>query len=394
MSFIIARYTMRQVGAMTEPVLTVSDFVAIFNQTLEYAYPSVTITGELANFRISKNRWVYFDLKDEFAILRFFGTVYRLPGPLQDGMLLEVKGMPRFHPQYGFSVNILTIRPTGEGSIKKAAALLEAKLAGEGLFDAQRKRILPYPPQSIGLITSVESAAYKDFTKVINARWGGMAIFLMDVQVQGELAVGQIVTALNMFNQQSSPPEVIVLTRGGGSAEDLQVFSTEQVTRAVARSRIPVLVAIGHEIDVSLAELAADQRASTPSNAAELLVPDRKALKVDLGVREKRLHYLAGSAINHARRVVRDHQELLAAAATRHLIQSQEQLKLRSQLLQAFSPQAALRRGYALIRKDSTIVRSGSDVGIGDELTLQLIDADVAVETKRVAMRKGKHDKK
>src|SRR5262249_23678661 len=157
------------------------EFVAVCNQTLEYAYPHVTVTGELANFRISKNRWVYFDLKDDEACVRFFGTVYQLPGPLEDGMTLAVSGVPRLHPLYGFSINVLSMRPTGEGSIKKAAQLLEAKLTQEGLFDPQRKRALPYPPTHIGLITSAESAAYRDFIKVLGERWGGVRISLIDV---------------------------------------------------------------------------------------------------------------------------------------------------------------------------------------------------------------------
>src|SRR4051812_26943568 len=119
---------------------SVSDFVAVFNQTVEYAYPSVTIVGELANFRISKNRWVYFDLKDAYASVRFFGTVFQLPGPLEDGMLLQVRGVPRLHQLYGFSITVHFIQPSGEGAIKKAADLLQTKLAAEGLFDADRKR--------------------------------------------------------------------------------------------------------------------------------------------------------------------------------------------------------------------------------------------------------------
>src|SRR5215212_3986371 len=112
----------------TSVELTVSQFVALLNQTLEYAYPNVVITGEIANFRVSKNRWVYFDLKDEGATVKFFGTVYQLPGPLEDGMMLAVRGTPKLHNLYGFSVNIMSMRPVGQGSIKKAAALLQAKL--------------------------------------------------------------------------------------------------------------------------------------------------------------------------------------------------------------------------------------------------------------------------
>src|SRR4051812_49173825 len=163
---------------------SVSEFVAILNQTLEFAYPGVTVTGEIANFRVSKNRWVYFDLKDDNATVKFFGTVYQLPGPLEDGMMLAVRGTPKLHNLYGFSVNIMSMRPVGQGSIKKAAALLQAKLQAEGLFDPLRKRALPYPPTKVGLITSGESAAYRDFVKVLAARWGGIEITLIDVQVQ------------------------------------------------------------------------------------------------------------------------------------------------------------------------------------------------------------------
>ncbi|HET7630253.1 MAG TPA: exodeoxyribonuclease VII large subunit, partial [Candidatus Saccharimonadales bacterium] len=238
---------MPPIDASPEFELSVSDFVALHNQILEYALPEVTIVGELTNFRVSKNRWIYFDLKDETASVRFFGTVYQLSGPLEDGMLLRVRGTPRLHPLYGFSVTVSSLQPAGEGSLLKAFDLLQAKLTAEGLFDPARKRSLPYPPERIGLITSSESAAYADFMKIIGARWSGLEIVLADVQVQGEAAIAQLVAAVEMFNQLAQPPEVLIVTRGGGSAEDLQAFSSEQVTRAVAASRIPTLVAVGHE---------------------------------------------------------------------------------------------------------------------------------------------------
>ena len=152
-------------------ILGVSDFVTYVNQTLETAYPYVTIEGELANFRVSRNRWVYFDLKDAEASVRFFGTVYALPGPLEDGMVLRVSGNPRLHSQFGFSVNVQTITPVGEGSLRRAADLLAAKLQAEGLFALERKRVLPYPPRRIALLTADKSAAYVDFLKILNARW-------------------------------------------------------------------------------------------------------------------------------------------------------------------------------------------------------------------------------
>jgi exodeoxyribonuclease VII large subunit len=371
---------------MNELVFSVSDFVAVFNQTVEYAYPSVAITGELANFRVSKNRWVYFDLKDEGATVRFFGTVYQLPGPLEDGMLLVVSGLPRLHPQFGFSVNVVSMRPTGEGSIKKAAALLQETLTKEGLFDAERKRALPYPPAHIGLITSAESAAYRDFVKVLGARWGGIQITLIDVQVQGEVAPAQLVAAIEQFNQAADPPEVLVLTRGGGSAEDLQAFSTEHVTRAVAASRIPTLVAIGHEVDISLAELAADQRASTPSNAAELLVPDRRAVLAGLEADRALFEHAARQVLKDCRSSLNIISGTLHDTAERVVVACGQWLTLKRQVLQAFDPEAALQRGYALVRVGGKLVTSGAQLRPDDELRINLSDARVTASVKKVSM--------
>lgn len=372
---------------MVEPQFTVSEFVAVMNQTLEYAYPGVTITGELANFRVSKNRWVYFDLKDEGACVRFFGTVYQLPGPLQDGMMVAVRGMPRLHPQYGFSVTIQQVQPVGEGSIKKAAKLLETKLAAEGLFDENRKRALPYAPARIGLITSGESAAYRDFVKIINARWSGVHIILIDVHVQGEASPTQIVQAIEQCNQLADPPEVLVITRGGGSAEDLQAFSTEQVTRAVAASRIPTLVAIGHEVDLSLAELAADQRASTPSNAAELLVPDRRALLAQVRTQQERLSHLMQRTIHEARQRQLINRQTLHQKAEGAAAEAHKHMEGRQRLLQALNPQTALERGYALLRKGTEVIRSGKGLRPNDRLTIELRDAELTAEVKTVTVR-------
>ena len=367
---------------------SVSEFVAILNQTLEYAYPGVAVVGELANFKVSKNRWVYFDLKDEAATVRFFGTVYQLPGPLEDGMVLAVRGVPRLHAQYGFSVNVMSMRPVGQGSIKKAATLLQAQLAAEGLFDPARKRRLPYPPRRVGLITSAESAAYRDFVKVLSARWGGVEIVLVDVQVQGEAAPAQLVAAIEQCNQLADPPDVLIMTRGGGSAEDLQAFSTEQVTRAVAVSRIPTLVAIGHEVDLSLAELAADQRASTPSNAAELLVPDRRAVLEHMAVFRDQLVSCALQSTKAARQALVLAERTLGECVERALTLSKRRLVVGRQLLAAYDPQAALQRGYALVHADGELVRSGRQLVVDQDVKLTLHDAVVTAAVKRISIER------
>jgi exodeoxyribonuclease VII large subunit len=364
--------------AFSDVVLEVSDFVALVNQTFDYAYPSVTIHGELANFRISKNKWVYFDLKDKMATVRFFGTVYQLTGPLEDGMLLRVHGVPRLHALYGFSVTILSLRHEGEGTIRRAADLLRAKLQAEGLFDVVRKRPLAYPPARIGLITSIESAAYADFVKIVDTRWRGITIECVDVQVQGEVAPEQIVTAIEYFGQQSTPPEVLVLIRGGGSAEDLYTFSTEQVTRAVAGSRVPTLVAIGHEVDISLAELAADLRASTPSNAAELLVPHRSEVLQQLENSSFRLREMTLANIRTNKRLLVRHGVELGQALAHGLVRSRGRLVAYRQLLDALNPQTILQRGYAIVRIEGRhLLRRTVDVQSGDIVNIELSDGGV-----------------
>lgn len=355
--------------------LSVSDFVGLLNQTLEVAYPHVCIVGELANFRVSKNRWVYFDLKDELASLRFFGSVYQLPGPLEDGLVLQVRGNPRLHPQYGFSVSVVSIQPVGEGSLRRAAALLEAKLRAEGLFESSRKRPLPYPSRRVGLITSAESAAYADFMKILRARWGGVEVLLADVQVQGEPAPAQLEAAIEHCNGLAEPPDVLVLTRGGGSPEDLAAFSNELVVRAVAASRIPTLVAIGHEVDQSLAELAADRRASTPSNAAELLVPDKQHELVRLAAWQQQLgRALDGQVVRAGERVQQLTQNLTRAIQLR-LDQAEARLDLQRQLLEALNPQRILQQGYAIVRTvDGRVIRRRRQLRPGQAIRLQLAD--------------------
>ncbi|MEK7603423.1 MAG: exodeoxyribonuclease VII large subunit [Patescibacteria group bacterium] len=360
-----------------EEVFSVTDFVAVFNQTLEYAYPSVSIAGELANFRVSKGKWVYFDLKDDYSIVKFFGTVYQMPGPLEDGLIVEVRGAPRLHTQFGFSITVHSLRPVGEGSIQKAANLLEAQLAKEGLFVPERKRALTTPPQSIGLITSGESAAYYDFIKVINARWGGVDIKFADVQVQGEPAVGQVVRAIDYFNAHAQV-DVLVITRGGGSADDLAVFSSEQVTRAVAGSRTPTMVAIGHEVDVSLAELAADLRASTPSNAAELIVPDRGQMAKMLSDLRNALQFDVSSQITKVQQDLVFVGSGLALLIDNTMKLATQKLLVIRELVQAYNPIAILGRGYAVVRVSNKVVSSVQTLKRGQAIEVQLADGKIS----------------
>lgn len=364
---------------MEQPVYSVTDFVAVCNQVLDMAMGSVVITGELSNFKVSKGKWLYFDLKDEYSSVRFFGTVYQLQTPVEDGMILTVRGNPQLHPRFGFSVNVQTIQLSGEGTIKKAAQLLEENLRKEGLFDEDRKRSLPYPPQKIGLITSGESAAYADFIKILASRWGGVEIFHYDVQVQGEQAPAQIVRAIDYFNSHANEPDVLVVVRGGGSADDLQAFSTESVTRSVAGSRIPVLVAIGHEVDISLAELAADKRASTPSNAAELLVPDKRN-QIDL---LQKIHSDLGVGLLGLIAQTKEGLERNVQSISRNIIsnldQARQQILLTHRALEIMHPERVLERGYAIVRQNKMVVSSKDALRADMALEIQFQDGTVIV---------------
>ena len=362
---------------MEEIIFSPSEFVAVFNQTLEYAYPNVVIEGELTNFRIAKNRWVYFDLKDEAASLRFFGTVYQLPGPLQDGLKLRVVGVPRLHPKFGFTVNIISLLPVGEGSIKQAADLLRTKLAAEGLFDEERKRSLPAIPRRLGLVTAADSAACADFLKILNSRWGGVDVLLADCLVQGDQAPIAVIAAVEYLNQLPNLPDVIVVTRGGGSAEDLAAFNDERLVRAVAASRVPTLIGVGHETDFSLAELAADRRASTPTNAAQLVVPDKEGERRQLlDIRsslEKNLTNMTAKEINYLtneRRYLTSQVSGVFATTARNLDSARKVVSL-------FNPAAALKRGYAIVKKGSQYIISTKQVSSGDKLSIQLSDGKI-----------------
>lgn len=360
-------------------VLTPTDFIATTNQILETSFGFFYIEGELSQLRISKNKWVYFDIKDEHAKVSCFGTVYMLPGPLTDGMIVRIGGTARMHPQFGFSVTAQSIQPVGRGSLAQALVLLTAKLEKEGLFAPERKRLLPAIPQNVALVASLESAAYADFIKITTARWPFAHILVYDTLVQGEQAPSAIVKAITRANSASTLPDVIVVTRGGGSADDLAAFNDERVVRALAASRAPTLVAIGHEVDESLAELVADKRASTPSNAAELLFPDRVHQLELIGAMRRSVAQLAGSFSAIERSTLGMHKQRFQHAMQSLLHVQLAQLAQQRQLLESYNPTNVLQRGYALVHSGSAVVQTAQAAKQARNLQVQFSDGTVAV---------------
>ena len=260
-------------------IFSVSQFIEFLNTALTTAvFPEgIAIEGEVVEYRVSQDKWIWFLLKDEAATVSCFATVWQMRTPLEDGMKIRAFGYPKVHAKSGkFSVNVERVELMGEGALRRAFELLKKKLAGEGLFAPERKRKVPIFPESIGLIASRESAAYSDFLRILGGRWGGLTVHSAHVQVQGRDAVADIVGAFRYFNEHPDLADVLVLTRGGGSLEDLQAFNSEEVVRAVFGSKIPVVVGVGHERDETLADYASDVRASTPTHAAELVAPHRR----------------------------------------------------------------------------------------------------------------------
>ncbi len=261
---------------------------------------------------------------------------------------------------------------------------MRAKLEAEGLFEPTRKRILPPVPQSIGLITARNSAAYSDFTKILNERWGGVEVSLADIYVQGQQAPLQIVRAIEYFNELPNLLDILVITRGGGSAEDLASFNDERVVRAVASSRTPTLVAIGHEIDVSLAELAADVRASTPTNAAQLVVPNREELVAGLKAVQVGLQSNLAQKFQFANKDMAESKKYLTSQVNLLLKNIQNELISSRKLLNIFDPRSALKRGYAIVSRGREHISSVKRLKIGDKLKVQLADGVAGANVEKL----------
>ncbi|MFO7687065.1 MAG: exodeoxyribonuclease VII large subunit [Desulfobacterales bacterium] len=272
---------------MTKPpqvlahIHTVSELTGKIKAILEQNFPFIWITGEISNFRTPTSGHFYFTLKDDAAQIQavmFRGQNQHLKFVPEDGMSMTGLGrISVFEPRGTYQVILEYLEPKGTGSLQIAFEQLKKKLAAEGLFDAQHKKPLPFLPQKIGLITSPSGAVVHDILHILRRRFPGLTLDIVPVKVQGDGAVAEIVAAIDLLNRLRSV-DVAILARGGGSLEDLQAFNSEPVARAIFASEIPIILAVGHETDTTIADFVADLRAPTPSAAAELVVP----VKTDL----------------------------------------------------------------------------------------------------------------
>lgn len=406
---------------------SVSKFIEFLNSAMiEAVFPEgACVEGEVVEYKVSQGRWIWFNLKDETSLVSCFATTWQLRVPLAEGMKVRVYGLPRVHPKSGkFSLNVERAEPVGEGALKKAFEMLKKKLSEEGVFSVGRKRVIPRMPERIGLIASGESAAYGDFLRILQNRWGGTTIQHVDVAVQGKDAIAEIVAGFAYFNAHPELAEVLVLTRGGGSIEDLQAFNSEEVVRAVFGSVIPVVVAVGHERDETLADYVADVRASTPTNAAELVVPDRRDIEaaIDASVRHmgsslrtvigdlvatveaasSRLESGFRARVDAFRHLERDLADAFAAFSAGIRTKALEAGHLASRLetssrtwigragdridgtlrlLKTLDPQRPFERGFALVRAAGMVVTDAETVRSGTHLKIRLRKGEIEAET-------------
>jgi exodeoxyribonuclease VII large subunit len=341
-------------------IMTVTAFVQYLNETFRAIWDAqqVAIEGEVTGYRLSAGQWVNFDLKDDQALVSVFLPAAKCSLPLQDGMRLRVFGWPRLYPKYGkFSLNAERLELVGEGALQKALLLLRQKLEAEGLFDTARKRVLPRFPKRIALIASRESAAFGDFMRILNERWSGLEIDLYHVLVQGDQAPPQIVAAVARAQKEhvKNPYDALILTRGGGSLEELMVFNDERVVRALFGSKVPTLVGIGHERDLTFAEEVADVRGSTPTDCARRLVPDKIDVLYEIAQAEQRILERFQASLLYYRQkidavIVRaDHWLSGLHLRLEHLTRLNDRLMSLKRLLESYNPRAVLERGYALI---------------------------------------------
>ena len=378
-------------------VLTVWALTCQIKQLLEEQFPTVWVSGEVSNFARPQSGHCYFTLKDDRAQLRaamWRNAAARLRFELHDGIEVVCRGrLEVYAPRGGYQLIVEQIEPRGVGALELALRQLHAKLAAEGLFDPARKRPLPPFVRRIAVVTSPTGAAIRDFLQVLGRRWRGADVLILPVRVQGEGAAAEVAAAIELANRLVPSPDCIVVARGGGSLEDLWAFNEERTVRAVAASHMPVISAIGHEIDVTLCDLAADLRALTPSEAAELVAPAAEELAARLGQLQRRLAAAmrGGTAALRARLdalarhpvfrrptqrlhdLARRLDELDARgqrAARQQCEMARQRTAAAAGRLESLSPLRVLGRGYSITQRlaDGRLVRDAAELVPGEQI--------------------------
>lgn len=381
-------------------VFKVSEITTHIKELLESSFPAVSIEGELSNFRPASSGHWYFTLKDQDAVIQAVMFKYRsarVRFQPADGLKVIVRGNISVYAKRGnYQIICESMEKAGEGDILAMLEQRKRDLAAEGLFAPERKRPLPFFPRRIAVVTSPTGAAVRDILQVLGRRSSGLDVVILPAPVQGDEAGGKIAAQIRRANMLKLG-DVLIVGRGGGSLEDLLPFSEEEVVRAIAASEIPVISAVGHEIDISLSDLAADLRAPTPSAAAEVVSRSRE----ELAERVKRLHEEILSQVrnkvdrirlllqqftpenleNRFRQVMQPYQlrlddckEQVLRSMQDLLLRSRHKVELLKGALEANSPKAVMARGYAVVtdRNTGTLIADPAQVSVGEEIDIRI----------------------
>ena len=380
------------------------------------ALRGVYVRGELSNYKVYPSGHHYFTMKDSDGSLRcvmFKGSALKLRYKPENGMSVVAFGRVSVYPRDGaYQLYVNELTPDGVGDLYVAYEQLKEKLFKEGLFDERHKKALPRYPGTIAIVTSSAGAAVRDIIRILGSRWPLTKALVMPVRVQGAEAPPEIAAAIGYVNAHNIA-DLIITGRGGGSIEDLWAFNDERVARAIFESAIPVISAVGHEPDVTISDFVADLRAATPSNAAELAVPDineardalqaadiraRQAITGAIKSRRQRLTELSGKrALQSPRYYIDDKrqqldyaQDRLCAALQRRLFAVRERYTRLAASLDAMSPLKVLGRGYAIAcNDDGDIIKRASDVSEGDRVTLRLKEDEIRCVVENAPFRRA-----
>jgi exodeoxyribonuclease VII large subunit len=400
-------------------VYTVSEITRDIKMLLENTFSEVWVEGEVSNLRPSSSGHVYFSLKDKEAVLS--GVVFArvsadIKFKLEDGLRIVCFGKIDVYPPRGnYQLIIEKVEPKGVGALQLALEQLKKKLEKDGLFSPAHKKLLPYLPSRIGVVTSLSGAAIKDILKVLDRRFSDIRVVINPAQVQGEGAKEEIAQAIkdfNIFNDRVAPKErieVLIVGRGGGSIEDLWAFNEEIVARAIYDSKIPVISAVGHERDVTIADLVADMRAATPSVAAELVVPEKETLRQELLDLNQGLITAARHILDLLRQeldsgvkkltllnpvaLLNQHQIKIADLARQIQVRIGHYFRLREtefrgavEKLSSLSPLNILGRGYSITfgALDGAVIKEAGALEPGDKIRTRLHKGQIISKVEEV----------
>ena len=403
---------------MNAKILTVTELTSHIKGVLEHdpMLDGITVSGEISNYKTYPSGHHYFSLKDAESSVRcvmFRASAQRLRFRPENGMSVAATGRIAVYPRDGaYQLYCTSLAPIGTGDLFAAFEQLKSRLASEGLFDPSHKKPIPRLPDRIAVITSPAGAAIRDILRILKARWPSSDVCILPVRVQGVEAPEEIAEAIRYANKWQVA-DVIITGRGGGSIEDLWAFNDERVARAIYASEIPVISAVGHEPDVTISDFVADLRAATPSNAAELAVPDRSEVREQLSNREIRLRRTMNSLLQRNRTMLNAYaqrraltdpsgylslkrmdldraQRSLLTAGEKLVMERRHRMAASASALDAMSPLKVLARGYAVVCDESgTVVRSVADTNEGDALHVRVSDGSLKCIVDEKEYRNG-----